>query len=329
MSSVDVCVRNPVTHNTWDNGRYITYEIAIKTSNCAFSLSESLTRRRYSEFEWLRKRLRLHHPLLKPPPLPPKKIFGDRFDADFIAFRMKDLENFLIKLLEVKLFVSDALLHLFIQSDLTCKDIDDVMDGKMGADVIEHIWQSGGIKENCRDFNKNAVITTKSDVSPLDEPNEDASSVISDSSVDYLTESTSSSVTEEEFSAFPPLSEVIDNSGSELSPTGHVTPTATNGGTAASQINRKDAKNNIETGIFVDKFKYLKQNGENRREEDLESDSDIEVLSNVVASTRENELTCTQTSQCMTETVSPTQHSGPQQTHVTCRMSYSINGDIC
>ncbi|XP_060068047.1 sorting nexin-10-like [Ylistrum balloti] len=315
MSSLDVCVRNPVTHNTWDNGRYITYEIAIKTSNCAFSLSQSLTRRRYSEFEWLRKRLRRHHPLLKPPPLPPKKIFGDRFDAEFVAFRMKGLENFLVKLLEVKLFMSDALLHLFIQSDLTCKDIDDVMDGKMAPDVIEHLWQSGGIKENCRDFNKNAVLDTKSDLRTQDESTEDQNSVTSDSSVDLFTDSNSSSLTDqEEFSSFPPLSVVVDAENS----TGQW----------------KDDQNNIDTSAAVGETvttQYLKHNSEtkcneNREQEDMQSDSDIEVLSKALESESEDEMVNEQTTQCSKGT--PELSNSSKQMDVNYAMNFSINGDI-
>ncbi|XP_033733005.1 sorting nexin-10-like [Pecten maximus] len=328
MSSLDVCVRNPVTHNTWDNGRYITYEIAIKTSNCAFSLSESLNRRRYSEFEWLRKRLRRHHPLLKPPPLPPKKIFGDRFDTEFVAFRMKGLEKFLIKLLEVKMFMSDALLHLFIQSDLTCKDIDDVMEGKLAPDVIEHLWQSGGIKENCRDFNKNAVMEPKSDTRPLDVSN-DNNSVTSESSVEYFTDSNSSSVTEEEFGSFPPLSMVLS---ARDSPTSLVT------NNAGETSNGKDNQNNLETGILVDKTVTMETKNskhknelkcdENQSKGDLLSDSDIEVLSNAMESDCEYEMASEQTTRCIKGSVSPKPGKVPKQVDLNYVVNVSINGDL-
>lgn len=46
--------------------------------------------------------------------------------------------------------MSDTLLHLFLQSNLTCKEIDDVMKGRLTPDVIDSLWKVGGVKENSR-----------------------------------------------------------------------------------------------------------------------------------------------------------------------------------
>lgn len=151
-STVDICVRNPVTHNTWDKGRYTSYEIAVNTTNKSFCLSSSVTRRRFSEFEWLRKILKNHQPLLTPPSLPPKKFFEDRFDPNFIAFRMKGLEDFLNKIMEEKLYLSDTTFHLFLQTNLTIKEIKDYIEGHMTPYSIDSLWKAKGIKENCREF---------------------------------------------------------------------------------------------------------------------------------------------------------------------------------
>ncbi|XP_063422994.1 sorting nexin-10B-like isoform X2 [Mytilus trossulus] len=152
QSVLDISVRNPVTHNTWDKGRYTSYEIAVNTSNKSFCLSESTTRRRYSEFEWLRKTLKNHHPLVTPPQLPPKKYFGDRFDPSFIAFRMTGLEDFLNNLLLEKVFLSDTTMHLFLQTNLTIKEMKDYIEGKISAFSLESLWKANGFKENCREF---------------------------------------------------------------------------------------------------------------------------------------------------------------------------------
>ncbi|KAL5009923.1 hypothetical protein ScPMuIL_012228 [Solemya velum] len=144
---LDICVRNPMTHNTWGDGRYTTYEIAIETTNRAFSLPKSVTRRRYSEFMWLRSKLKDHHPLLTPPKLPPRNLFTNRFSPDFLAFRMKGLEKFLNDVLIERYYISDSTFHLFMQTDLSCKEIEDFLTGKLSEDYIQDLWRSGGKTE--------------------------------------------------------------------------------------------------------------------------------------------------------------------------------------
>ncbi|XP_022287528.1 sorting nexin-10-like [Crassostrea virginica] len=149
---IDVCVRNPFTHNTWEKGRFTSYEIAIRTNVRSFCLQCSITRRRFKEFDWLHKCLKQHHPLEQPPALPPKKFFGERFDPSFIAFRMKSLEEYLNRLLQEDLYLSDEALHLFLQSNLTTAEIDQFLKGKISSEAIEELWKCKGDKSKCQCF---------------------------------------------------------------------------------------------------------------------------------------------------------------------------------
>lgn len=149
---IDVCVRNPFTHNTWEKGRFTSYEIAIQTTVKSFCLQCSITRRRFKEFEWLHKCLKHHHPLENPPALPPKKFFGERFDPSFIAFRMKGLEEYLKQLLQQDLYLSDEALHLFLQSNLSTAEIDKFLSGKIPSEAIEQLWKCKGDKSKCPCF---------------------------------------------------------------------------------------------------------------------------------------------------------------------------------
>lgn len=152
MPNLDISVRNPITHNTWENGRYTSYEIAIDTTNKSFCLGHSVCRRRYSEFVWLCKRLKSRHPRVTPPSLPPKTFLKERFDHSFIALRMKGLEEFLCRLLTEKLYMSDSGVHLFIQTNLSCQEIDDFMSGKLSAEAIDSVWKAQGVKEHSSAF---------------------------------------------------------------------------------------------------------------------------------------------------------------------------------
>ena len=76
------------------------------------------TRRRYSDFEWLRIVLIKTFPGLLIPPLPPKKIGSRRFDNDFVEKRMNFLTKFLNVICESEsLRTSEALICF-----LSCAD---------------------------------------------------------------------------------------------------------------------------------------------------------------------------------------------------------------
>ncbi|XP_046577051.1 sorting nexin-11-like [Haliotis rubra] len=99
------------------------------------------------EFVWLRKQLKFHHPCRTPPDLPPKKFFMQRFDDEFIQKRREGLEKFLNSVIAEKLYLSDSVLHLFLQTDLTGSEISDFISGKLTEEYIQSVWKAGGRKK--------------------------------------------------------------------------------------------------------------------------------------------------------------------------------------
>ncbi|XP_045209926.2 uncharacterized protein LOC123561538 isoform X2 [Mercenaria mercenaria] len=131
-SDPDICVCNPITDN------YTTFEILIQTNNPAFTLRQSRTRRRYNDFCWLRKILKKHHPLsCECPVLPEKKKFSERFEIQFLVQRMKELEDWLQRVVAVSLYLSDTTLHLFLQTSLTCQQIEAYINGKLSDSEVK------------------------------------------------------------------------------------------------------------------------------------------------------------------------------------------------
>ncbi|XP_014668584.1 PREDICTED: sorting nexin-10-like [Priapulus caudatus] len=137
-------VRYPITHITWDQGQYTSYEICLQTNDMAFTSRSSKVRRRYSEFIWLRKKLRSHHRNRKPPELPPKRLCSSRFDKDFIERRRRLLEEWLNKVVKVMIYVSDSTLHLFLQTPLPDHDMDECIRGKSKMSATEYVISHAG-----------------------------------------------------------------------------------------------------------------------------------------------------------------------------------------
>ncbi|CAH1773680.1 unnamed protein product [Owenia fusiformis] len=131
---ITVIVRNPITHNTWDQGKFTTYEIHIKTRNRAFSVGESIVRRRYSDFVWLRKHLYDQHFDVTVPNLP-KSVWFNRFSEQVVSSRIPGLKQFLDKVVEVTQYLSDSYVHLFLQTCLSPSDITAVVEGHKGNGV--------------------------------------------------------------------------------------------------------------------------------------------------------------------------------------------------
>lgn len=125
-----VSVKSPITHQTWEDGQYTTYAVNVQTNNVIFSSPVSSVRRRYSEFVWLRKMLKIHHPSIDPPSLPPKTLFVNRFCPSFIEERRRGLEEFLEKVFMIQIYLSNKCIHLFLQSTLTMKDIEILVSDK-------------------------------------------------------------------------------------------------------------------------------------------------------------------------------------------------------
>eukprot|EP00731_Ephydatia_muelleri_P031975 Em0023g482a len=98
------------------------YVIRMKTNIPIFKLKESTVRRRYSEFEWLKRELERDSKIVVPP-LPGKAIKrqlpfrGDEglFDDEFIEERRKGLEEFVNKIAGHPLAQNERCLHMFLQ----------------------------------------------------------------------------------------------------------------------------------------------------------------------------------------------------------------------
>lgn len=67
------------------------------------------------------------------PPRLPSKTLLKRFDDKFTENRRAGLETFLREVLTEPLYLSNKSLHLFIQTSLTMKEIEDVVRGTEGA----------------------------------------------------------------------------------------------------------------------------------------------------------------------------------------------------
>ncbi|BFZ06461.1 hypothetical protein BsWGS_09500 [Bradybaena similaris] len=139
-----IVVKNPVLHDTWAKGKFITYMICIRTDHPSFHLHLSAVRRRFSEIRWLLNVLRANHPQIRFPVPPAKKIFGEQFDSTFINSRLKEIEDFLNKLVATDTVLSDTAFHLFMQTDLTTQDIDNYINGNLPEVTIERAWQGAG-----------------------------------------------------------------------------------------------------------------------------------------------------------------------------------------
>lgn len=90
------------------SSKFVTYE--VYTEMTCWS-----TRRRYSDFEWLRNILLKNFPGHLVPTLPSKKVGSRRFDDDFVYKRMIFLTKFLNVLCESEHFKSSDALIAFLQ----------------------------------------------------------------------------------------------------------------------------------------------------------------------------------------------------------------------
>jgi len=111
-------------HFAWSNS-FTSYLVRIETNHWAFSLPFSEVRRRYSEFCWLKAKLKQHHPNKMVPPLPPRRfVHVTKFDPKVIEERRVGLAKFLQRTMRSDVLLSDAALHLFLQSNRTTEEID-------------------------------------------------------------------------------------------------------------------------------------------------------------------------------------------------------------
>ncbi|EGD72993.1 sorting nexin-12 [Salpingoeca rosetta] len=117
---IDVC--DPKTEMEGTK-KFTTYEVRVRTNLPVFKQKESSVRRRYSEFQWLRKELERDSKIVVPP-LPGKSygrqlpwVSADKglFAEDFIERRRKGLEEFINKVAGHPLARNQKSLHMFLQ----------------------------------------------------------------------------------------------------------------------------------------------------------------------------------------------------------------------
>ncbi|KAF7459339.1 PX domain protein [Cryptosporidium felis] len=90
-------------------GKYTVYLVSGITPN-GHNFS---TRKRYSDFEWLRSTLVIQFPGVFIPPIPKKKKVG-RFEKDFIEFRRRYLEEFLRRIFNRSYLISSELVTTWL-----------------------------------------------------------------------------------------------------------------------------------------------------------------------------------------------------------------------
>ncbi|XP_074051631.1 sorting nexin-10 isoform X2 [Macrotis lagotis] len=136
---VSVWVRDPriQKEDFWHS--YIDYEICIHTNSMCFTMKTSCVRRRFREFVWLRQRLQNNALLIQLPELPSKNLFFNINNRQHVDQRRQGLEEFLRKILQNALLLSDSRLHLFLQSHLSSEDIEACVSGQTSYSVTEAI----------------------------------------------------------------------------------------------------------------------------------------------------------------------------------------------
>ncbi|XP_059814431.1 sorting nexin-11-like, partial [Hypanus sabinus] len=115
------------------------FVILFQTNSKAFTVKTSCVRRRYREFEWLRRRLQKNAGLVSLPELPGKRPFLQVGDAESIERRRQGLQQFLQRVLHTTVLLSDSQLHLFLQTQLSTAQIESCVQGRTSFSVNEAI----------------------------------------------------------------------------------------------------------------------------------------------------------------------------------------------
>ncbi|XP_071438850.1 sorting nexin-3-like [Hetaerina americana] len=151
---LEVSVVDPVSFSSPYRSSHTTFNIRIKTNHPAFSLQYSEVRRRFSEFKWLRHVLQRHHPERNPPILPSRgMLVWNRFTQEFLESRRADLETFINRIISIPVYLGEKALHLFIQTELSTKEIELNLLGKRD-DVIIPAQEESTISPCDSDSNK-------------------------------------------------------------------------------------------------------------------------------------------------------------------------------
>ena len=141
-----VTVCDPVKVGDSVTKAYVVYTVKTRTTLAAFAAPKAEVSRRFSDFDWLRRRLVARYPALIVPKLPEKGMIG-RFNAEFIEKRRKHLQRFLARIASHPVLCNDDNLRLFLEAlgELPKPDDGAGDDGSSsgGAGVLANL--SGGL----------------------------------------------------------------------------------------------------------------------------------------------------------------------------------------
>ncbi|XP_067858256.1 sorting nexin-10B isoform X2 [Heptranchias perlo] len=110
-----------------------------KTNSMCFTKKTSCVRRRYREFAWLRQRLQDNAILIDLPEFPPKNPFFSANNAQHVELRRQGLQEFLEKVLQINILLSDSRLHLFLQTQLNPTEIEACVSGQTDYTVADAV----------------------------------------------------------------------------------------------------------------------------------------------------------------------------------------------
>uniref|UniRef100_U3IK08 Sorting nexin 11 n=3 Tax=Neognathae TaxID=8825 RepID=U3IK08_ANAPP len=134
-----VRVQDPRVQNEGSWNSYVDYKIFLHTNSKAFTAKTSCVRRRYREFVWLRRQLQKNAGLVPVPELPGKSAFFVGSTDEFIEKRRQGLQQFLEKVVQNVVLLSDSRLHLFLQSQLSVPEIEACVQGRGTQTVTDAI----------------------------------------------------------------------------------------------------------------------------------------------------------------------------------------------
>jgi len=95
---------------------HVEYKVNVKTSLPQYKSNDFSTVRRFKDFLWLREHLLEKHKGYLIPPLPEKQIIN-RFSAEFIEFRRRELEKFLYRIVSHPVLVQSPSLQAFLEAE--------------------------------------------------------------------------------------------------------------------------------------------------------------------------------------------------------------------
>ncbi|XP_053265993.1 sorting nexin-10 isoform X2 [Podarcis muralis] len=111
-----------------------------------FTRKTSCVRRRFREFVWLRQRLQSNAALIQLPELPARTPFFNTNNPQHVDQRRQGLQQFLQKILQNPLLLSDSRLHLFVQTQLNPEDIEACVSGHTKYSVEDAIHEFACLK---------------------------------------------------------------------------------------------------------------------------------------------------------------------------------------